>query len=478
MSGSPIRATDPSGTLLSYVMFTSPDPLQASATNAILTLVVSNPGAQLVTVTRLVVTLPVGTNAKDLTADATGVQIGVSAGWQASNAAGSITLTPSGAAGQVGAAGLSFTFASVDVNAQVGLCTVTIDETASSPSQPAGDRTASIGLPKFPAQFQVGDLQANPLDVPAGGSTTLMWTGTQATYTLQYQPADEGTPVSQTVGNTGPYPVSNLTRTGQVTFTLLVQVPVPGLDTPLAVERQVSVSVETLSLAVQAEPPAVGVNGLTRLGWQTRNAASCVLSVAPDAAGASGAVDLGGPLYFVLTQTTSFTLTATDASGNELEEQRTVVVDPAIVPNAPGHTVIGTTGEAGAMGSFSGPGGTGGTGGDGVFRATLPPPGFNAANVVPITVTGGTGGEGGPGMSSSIWLNPNGPGGVGGTGGSTVIDLAFDPAAGPPAQYIVTAAAGAGGPGGWGGGGSGAPLTQGASGATGTVGPIRFRDAE
>ncbi|HYW11884.1 MAG TPA: hypothetical protein VE871_08005 [Longimicrobium sp.] len=475
-------------------MYTSPDPLQASVKNAILTLAVSNPGAQVVTVTRLVVTLPVGTNAKNLTADATGVQIGVPDGWQASNAAGSITLTPSGAAGEVSTAGLAFTFAAIAVNAQVGLCTVTIHETASSPSGSAGERTASIGLPKFPAQFQVSDLQANPLDVPSGGSTTLMWagTGTQATYTLQYQPADEGQPVSVAVGSTGSYRASNLTRTGQVTFTLLVQVPVPGLDQPLTVQRQVTVAVATLSLAVQAEPPSVGMNGLARLGWRTSNAASCVLSVTPAVAGAGagGAVDLSGSLYFVLAQTTSFTLTATDASGNELEEQRTVIVDPSIVANTAGHVVTGTPGTPGAGGStgpgpdippygsygVGGPGGHGGRGGDGVLDATLPPVGPGGTWVVPITVTGGAGGKGGDGGPPDPSLPQNeafGLGGQGGNGGNAVIDVCFSLGAADPAQYIVTVAGGAAGM----GGRSGPTGSETAlPGTPGTVGPVHFRD--
>ncbi|HST60251.1 MAG TPA: hypothetical protein VLK84_16210 [Longimicrobium sp.] len=485
MSGYAIRANASSDTLLSYVMFTSPDPLQASARNAILTLVVSNPRSQMVTVTSLVVTLPVGTNAKDLTADAAGVQTQPAAGWQASNAAGIITLTPTGS-GEIGPDGLTFVFASVDVNAQVGLCTVTLDETASSPSHPAGDRTASIGLPKFPTQFQVGDLQAQPLDVPGGGSTTLMWTGTPATYTLQYQPADEGTPVSQAVGNTGPYTASNLTRTGQVTFTLLVQVPVPGLDTPLTVERQVSVTVETLSLTVQAEPPSVGVNGLVRLAWQTSNAASCVLAATPSTPGANGAVDLAGSLYFILTQQTSFTLTATDANGKQLEEQRTVAVDPTIVPtpNAVGYVLTGATGAAGADGAAGtpdpfastpfgdgSPGSPGSPGGDALLRATLPPVG-SGGSVLPITVTGGTGGAGGSGGPPCGDAN-RGQWGQGGNGGNASIDVRFSASAGPPAQYIVTVTGGAPGVNGEGSNGMlNLPSDP------GTVGPIQFRDAD
>ncbi|HST60252.1 MAG TPA: hypothetical protein VLK84_16215 [Longimicrobium sp.] len=474
-------------------MYTSPNPLQASAKNAILTLVVSNPGNQVVTVARLVVTLPVGTNAKNLTADATGVQIGVPDGWQASNAAGSITLTPSGAAGKVGAEGLAFTFASVDVNAQVGLCTVTIAETASSPS-PAGDRTASIGLPKFPAQFQVSELQANPLDVPSGGATTLMWRGSgpPATYTLQYQPADGGPPVVETVGSTGPYRAANLTRSGQVTFTLLVQVPVPGMDQPLTVERQVGVAVETASLWMDVEPPSVGVNGLVRLAWRTNNAASCSLAVAPStASNQGGKVELDGSRYFVLAQTTTFTLTVLDANKKKVQQQRTVAVDPAIVANVAGHVVTGAPGAPGTPGApgprFSLPyqpspeteGGAGGPGGPGLLRATLPPVGDDRARVIPLTVKGGPGGPGGHGgRFDGYWqsiMRVHGQGGQGGDGGTAELDVCFSDSAGPPAQYIVTVAGGDPGAGGRGGE---QRATFAPPGNRGAVGPIRFRDAD
>ncbi|HYW11885.1 MAG TPA: hypothetical protein VE871_08010 [Longimicrobium sp.] len=476
MSGYKARAGDAPSTLLSYVMLTSPDPLQASAANAILTLVVSNPGGQTVTATSLVVTLPVGTNAKDLTADATGVQTQPAAGWEAVNAAGTITLTPTGT-GEIGAHGLTFVFASIGVNAQVGLCTVTILETASSGGRTAQGRTASLPIPKFPAQFQVGDLQADPLSVASGGSTTLMWagTGTQATYTLQYQPADEGDPVSVAVGNTGPYTVPDLTRAGQVTFTLIVQVTVPGLDTPLVVQRQASVSMETLSIQFTAQPPTVGVDGLARLQWTANNAVSCTLDP-------GGPVATSGVSYVVLPQTGVFTLTARDAAGNTREAQCTVTVDPTIVWTLPQIGVFGGEGQPGApYGTFLlngapfGNGGPGGNGGPAILSSTLPRPGDDRTRVVRIVVIGGQGGVGGDSMNMNYVVPPNTPipaGGVGGNGGDAVIDVRFDPD-GPPTQYTVSAVAGQGGQGGLGygmGSGSRAP-----SGASGTV-SVTFQD--
>src|SRR3954464_4882267 len=92
-------------TLLSYALLTDPDPLQAGASGAILTLVISNSGNAIVTVSSLVVTFLAGSNAKDLvpTPGAGGsIPPQAPTGWGLNNESGSITLTPSGSAGQIG----------------------------------------------------------------------------------------------------------------------------------------------------------------------------------------------------------------------------------------------------------------------------------------------------------------------------------------------------------------------------------------
>ena len=94
-------------TLLSYALLPSPDPLTAGATAASLTLVVSNDGSQLVNCTQIMVILPVGPNAKDLTADA-GLQTQVPDGWDAALDGGVVTLTPVTPPAQIGREGLAF----------------------------------------------------------------------------------------------------------------------------------------------------------------------------------------------------------------------------------------------------------------------------------------------------------------------------------------------------------------------------------
>jgi len=448
-------------TLLAYQLFTQPDPLQVGAANAVLTLVASNPRRDLVTVQGLAVTIPVGTNASDLTANAGGLQVQVPQGWSAALDGGQVTFKPQGAAGEIGPAGISFVLAGLTVNAQVGTAMLVVDETASTRTVPVADRLGQIDLPKFPAQFFVSDLSASPLDVPAGGATTLMWTGAAAaTYTLKYQPADQGTPVSQPVGNTGPYTAAGLTRSGMVTFTLVVQVAVPGQDQPLTVQRQAAVSVETLSASLSAEPPSVGEHGLVRLAWSTTNAAQCRLD--PGGAALAGS----GTLYLLVQRTTVFTLTA-QGGGGEVQRQVTVTVDPSIVPNTQGYQIVGADGADGAdgqSGSYTSSGSPGQDGGDAILQAPLPPldPSSAPARVIPISLTGGRGGRGGSGGSDyghtvrdtigHSWhyppTSPGGNGANGGRGGDAKVIATFDPAAGPPAQYVIILTPGPGAPGG------------------------------
>ena len=139
---------------------------------ATLTLVVSNTGLSVVSCTQIVVILPVGLNAKDLTADATGIQTQVAPGWAASQVGGVFTLTPDTPPAPIGQEGLAFDFSGLAVNDQPGPADVTIEETAASPEEPTPvQRKGTITVPKFPAQFTVGDLTVDPPAVSVGGTT-------------------------------------------------------------------------------------------------------------------------------------------------------------------------------------------------------------------------------------------------------------------------------------------------------------------
>lgn len=284
-------------TLLDYEILPAPNPLQAAAA-ATLTLVVSNGTHALVTCTGITLTLAVGTSAKDLVASAEGITSQAPAGWSVAQSAGTFALTPqTPAAGQIGAAGLSFVFAGLGVNGQVGTTAVTVDETASSASQPLADRTGTIALPKFPPQFTLGDLTAHPLEVNAGDAVTLNWSGSPATYRLEFNPGSGSQSVP--VESAGPYVAQDLERYPEVVFTLVVSYPVPGQDQPVVAQKQASVQVDAAPPAVTSFGGSVADGGVT-LHWTSRNADSCSLNALPQLlkpAGSAGPLSLDRVRY-------------------------------------------------------------------------------------------------------------------------------------------------------------------------------------
>jgi hypothetical protein len=436
-------------TLLAYAFLADPDPLQAGGM-ATLTLIVSNPAGQVVTVGSIVVTLPVGTNAKDLTADASGIQSQLPPGWGIGQSGGELTLRPTTPeAARVAGSGLAFVFARIQLNAEPGTVAVAIDETASSAAEPAPTpRTATLTLDKFPRQFALGGLSVAPLRVEPGGSATLTWSGSPADYALYYDPGSA--PVDLRVGSAGPYVATDLQRPAGVTFTLRVSVTVPGQDLPLLLQRQVHVDVAAVTIDnFQASPPTVGPHGLTRLSWRTSNAASVTLDPGNQAVPASGA-----RYVIVAPGAGPFTLTARGSQPRwSAQQQRTVSIDPAIVATEAGYVQTGRKGDDGVDGPGGWPRGTNGTDGqpgkDASLTARIPPldPSSRPARVLPIRVTGGDGGRGGEGGRGG-YLGGNG--GNGRPGGNATAHLTIDDTL-PPVQYLVQAAGGKGGGGGKGG---------------------------
>jgi hypothetical protein len=424
-----LRAADEP--LLTYGVLPVPNPLLASG-GASLTLVVSNGGSQIVTVASITITLPVGTNAKNLTPSGNGITTQPSAGWNVAQNGGAFTLTPQTAeAAKVGARGLAFVFSSIAVNGEPGTCTLAIAESASSPAKPQQNRTTGIALAKFPAQFALGDLTVTPPSVAPGGSVSLMWTGSPATYVLSYDPDGNGTR-TYPVGASGPYTAANLTAP-IVVFTLTVTVTVPGQDQPLVTQRQAIVTVATGTLAFTALPNAVGVNGVAKLAWRATGATSCTLDPGDER------IPLSGYAYVIVPKTTLFTVVAIEAgTGRRIAQQQTVTVDPAIVPTAT-FSFIAADGLDGENGGDSRNGGDGGDGTDAVAGVLeLGPLDLRSrpAQVFRIVSGGGNGGKGGNGGDASQRPIPAGNGGDGGDGGDgAVITLRLGSSAVP--QQIV-----------------------------------------
>lgn len=252
-----------SDTLLNYAINHTPNPIQASPrtgnpSTATLALVVSNSTGYTITCKSISLGFLVGTNAEDFCADTTGISTSVPTGWHMDSSGGLFTFTPlTKEAGQIKGQGLSFTLSGINVNQEPGPFTVTITEEASDEDSVSEDsRCKDFSLAKFPAKFEVGELNADPTIVAQGGSTILSWSGSgssgnyTATYVIEYLDANDnkvtishpkGEP-TQPLPPVGSYQIDNLVNNPTV-FYLIVTVQVPGQPHPLVFQRQNPVTV-------------------------------------------------------------------------------------------------------------------------------------------------------------------------------------------------------------------------------------------
>lgn len=423
-------AADPS-TLLTYAVATLPAPAQV---NSVLQMQIDASSPNAVTCTRIVVTIPVGTNASDLIATAT-IEAVPPAGWAATQDGEQIIFTPPGGSVDIKGEGLVFGL-SVTTNDRPGTANLLIDETASDPDNVSGTRSLTWAVAKYPPDFTLSALTAVPptaTDIVYGDSAVLGWTATGAgvTCTLGYQPANSGTPVSVSVPNTpdrGSYTSEPLTRSDSVTFTLIAQMTPDGQDQPLTLQSQLTISVEALTLTLVAEPPAVGTNGLVRLRWTTNNADYCT-----DENGTQ--LPASGTRLVVLAATHDFVVNAFSGGQQIAQQSRTIVVDPSIVATESGFSSIGANG---ADFTTDPPG----NGQSVTLTATLPPldKTDSPTRVIPITATGGNGGLGTVAAPFDYDYQFRG-----GTGGDASMTATTDEGLGPPAQYLIMVTAGAGG---------------------------------
>jgi len=467
-------------TLLTYAILPAPNPLGVAG-NATLTLAVSNGGTQIVTVASITMTIPVGTNAKDLMTVTT-VATQPPDGWTIAQDGGAFTLTPATAsAAEVGADGLAFTFASIVVNGEPGTSTVAIVEAASSPSQPSANRTASVPLAKFPAAFALSDLTGPATTVAQGGSASLMWTGSPATYVLTYDPDGNGGQ-SFSVGASGPFSAHDLTAP-VVVFTLAATVTVPGQDQPLKTQRQVVVTVTAVTFDFTALPTSVGTNGVAKLAWTTTGVQSCTVNPGVSTA-------LNGSAYVIVPATQTFSLIMTESgTGKVGEQQVTVTVDPAIVPTST-LAFVGQNGRDGSPGGSSvfdqdprardgGNGSTGGPANPGGGPQTIEFGPLDLSStpsiVVQVINAGGNGGRGGDGAREDQFVHTQvGNGGNGGDGGdAAVLTFQMGALSKPQALIVVNRGGGQGGAGGLAGG---AQARSGTAGTNGKPGSITFVD--
>lgn len=223
-----------SNTLLDYSLSTTPEPLEVSPSSsdlrfATLTFVISNGGSEVVNVSSLQLTLPVGTTAQSLTSDAFSIltqqqPLGL---WNVTTPAPGVFLfvPQSGNPVPVSTAGLLIQLYNIPVNLQVGTVALNVSETASSTGITSMARNAIFEVAKFPAGFSFGDFAPETPAIEEGETATLTWTGTEnASYKILFE--DQEVDVTNVRTWTSP------ALTDDTTFVLRAQVVV-GVDTAI-----------------------------------------------------------------------------------------------------------------------------------------------------------------------------------------------------------------------------------------------------
>jgi microcystin-dependent protein len=215
----------PPDTLLTYAVEPAPLPLQVSPESGAprlgaLTIVVSNNGAQPVTVESLDFTIVVGTpdnpDALSLTDVDGGFGLEVQGGaWTFVHAGnGRFTATPPADA-EITTQGISFTISNIQVSRRVGTSPLTLTERAAVTGDVPADRTAVALVSKFPYGFFAGDLSASMTLVQFGHDAVLTWRGSNAEYLMRWDGREEA------LGNVRSWTTPPLERA--TTFVLVVR---------------------------------------------------------------------------------------------------------------------------------------------------------------------------------------------------------------------------------------------------------------
>ena len=184
-------ATDP----LAFDLLVNPDPLRISPSSGTpvtgdLIVVASLAAETPVECQSFTVTVRVGPGEQDLCSSMSGVTARISLeGWQATvnAAAGSVTFAPRpGTPAQLtfdADTGLTFQLMGLPVNQRVGLSPVDISASWRPLTIPGWQQqNTRLEVGKFPLGFHLRSFTAEPLSVPRGGSVTLRWDASAATY--------------------------------------------------------------------------------------------------------------------------------------------------------------------------------------------------------------------------------------------------------------------------------------------------------
>ena len=164
---------------------------------------------------------------------------------------------------------------------------------------------------------QIGSFTANPAAIQPGQSSTLSWTISNAT----------GASISPNVGSVDPHTGSvSVSPTQTTTYTLTANGPGGPVTQSLTVQVGAAAPGNPQILRFAASPATITKGGSSTLSWTTSGATQVNIS------SGVGSVALNGSTTVSPTQTTSYTLTATDSAGKTVTAVVTVTVSAGTVP--------------------------------------------------------------------------------------------------------------------------------------------------
>jgi hypothetical protein len=269
-----------------------------------LLITINNPTPKFVNCTQLVFSIPVGTGAGALTNNPASItpQPALGVPWTiTSDKAGNLTAVPNVGTSGIGAGdSIAFLISEVEVNTLPGLAVIDVWE------QSDVLRQSYLNVSKAPPGLAITSFSANPIQVPAGTSTTLSWTTTGAqTCTVSWPGGTKtGLPVDGTLPVAPP-----ITTTYTLTATSTPSAPneLPGPHEGTITYAQLTVYVPQVEiLSFSASPGQVPMGGKTTLSWQVTNADTCVINP-----GNHNVDPVSGNLDVELTESTQYGLAAT-----------------------------------------------------------------------------------------------------------------------------------------------------------------------
>jgi hypothetical protein len=272
-------------TLLTYQFTTEPLPLQASpktgdAHTAMLTIVAANAGTEDVTLDGVMITLPEGQKATDLTPHAGKATATWPPNWtrKQNNLPPNVFLfRPDKGYGTVGAGqALTFAIDNVEINSEPGIVDLQIAE-ESGGCLPPDCPTQDLSITKFPDGWGEVMFSVTPSPIVSFGTpVTLHWAGPdKASYTIRYRAKGRGKTVTG-LGSRGSWPAQNdpkLKLEEDVTFYLDVVSGKYSAELPLAVE----VVDSPLPTITRFEAAWTGQRNRLIFTWDTQDADACFI---------------------------------------------------------------------------------------------------------------------------------------------------------------------------------------------------------